>query len=282
MNKYYKKITIIIITYKSSKKVFNFIKKIPNKFSVIIVDNSRDIALKKKMSSKKNIKVYFHKNNGFGSSVNYAAKKIKTNYFFQISPDLEFNFNQLKVFYIASQNLNDKFSALGPRFYNVAKKSHVQSNIKDKIGYIKAIHGSAMFVVKKVFFRIGGFDKNIFLYFEENDYCYRGEKKGYKAYQLNRSRVKKKGQTVESKSNKEKNDLNKLLSWHFIWSKFYYYKKKNGVFITFTIFVPTFIRTIFKIFISLMANNKKDLLKYKYRFQGLFSSMLGKKSFFRI
>ena len=47
MKKFYDDITIIIISYKSCDIVKNFIKKIPKKFKVIIVDNSNDLNLKK-------------------------------------------------------------------------------------------------------------------------------------------------------------------------------------------------------------------------------------------
>ena len=42
-----------------------------------------------------------------------------------------------------------------------------------------------MFFNKKTFNKINGFDKNIFLYWEETDYTKRAKKIGYKAYQLN-------------------------------------------------------------------------------------------------
>ena len=165
MKTYYNDISIIIVTYKSTNKVLQFIKKIPKKFKVILVDNSKDLILKKKIKRDKHIKLYFHKNDGFGKSLNTAVKKTKTNYFFQISPDLDFNFKQLKVFYNEAKKLKNQFSAIGPRYLNADKKSHKQSNQKINVARIDAIHGSAMFVNKKKFNLIGGIDENIFLYF---------------------------------------------------------------------------------------------------------------------
>ena len=34
-----------------------------------------------------------------------------------------------------------------------------------------------MFIDKDIFFKIGKFDENFFLYFEETEYCYRAKKK---------------------------------------------------------------------------------------------------------
>ena len=41
-------ITIILVSYKSRNKVINFVKKIPKKFKIVIIDNSEDNYLKKK------------------------------------------------------------------------------------------------------------------------------------------------------------------------------------------------------------------------------------------
>ena len=56
-----------------------------------------------------------------------------------------------------------------------------------------------MFFNKNVFNKVNGFDKNIFLYWEETDYTKRAKKKGYKAYQLNLVKVKhEKGKAVKT------------------------------------------------------------------------------------
>ena len=82
MKKLFEDITIIIISYKSYDIVRNFIKKIPKKFQVIIVDNSNDFNLKKIKKKYKNIKIFLRKNNGVSSALNFGVKKIKTKYFF--------------------------------------------------------------------------------------------------------------------------------------------------------------------------------------------------------
>ena len=53
-----------------------------------------------------NISVYLKENNGVSSALNYAVEKIKTKYFLQISPDLEFNFEDLNIFLDFEQYLH--------------------------------------------------------------------------------------------------------------------------------------------------------------------------------
>ena len=118
-----KKITIILIAYKSEKLINDFVKKIPNSIKVIIIENSNNLLLKRKIEKKyKNIKVYIKTNEGVGASINYGAKKIQTKYFLQISPDIIFNYKDLDIYLDIAKELNDKFAGIGPRFLKVKKK----------------------------------------------------------------------------------------------------------------------------------------------------------------
>tara|TARA_B110000483_G_scaffold167478_1_gene198114 strand:- start:531 stop:1385 length:855 start_codon:yes stop_codon:yes gene_type:complete len=279
---YIKKISLVLIIYRSEKIINKFIKKIPKQLQTIIVENSNNRKLKKEIEKKyKHIKVYIKKNNGVASSLNYAAKKIKTEYFVHISPDIKFDFRELDKFYNIAKEKKNNFSALGPRFTNVNKKSHIQISKDLEIGSINSIHGSCMFINKKNYNKIGGFDDNFFLYFEETDYCKRGKNKDLKCYQINSIKVKQEGRTVSVNSKKENEKISNLLAWHFVWSEFYFKKKHNGYLLALISFLPILFRAIFKIFINKHLRNEKKLSKYKYRLKGLLSSIKGQKSYLR-
>ncbi len=271
-------ITIIIITYKSEKIIYDFIKKIPSTINTIIIENSQNYELKKDIEEKyKNISVYIKKNNGVSSALNYAVEKIETNYFLQISPDLEFNFEDLNIFLKFASIKKNKFAALGPRFLNVNKKSHKQIDDELENGEIDSIHGSCMFIKKENFEKIGKFDENFFLYFEETEFCYRAKKKGFKTYQINKIKVETKGRSVEI-NNENFKKFNNILIWHFIWSKFYFSKKKYGKFFSILIFIPVIIRINLKILFYTIFRKKDLTNKYSYRLNGLIKSIMGKKS----
>lgn len=276
------KCTIVLISYKSEKKVNDFVKNIPKEIKTIIIENSNNLNLKKKLEKKnKNIKVFIKKNEGVSTSLNYAVKKIKTEYFLQISPDIKFNFNDLKKFLEVAKKLKNKFAVLGPRFLNVNSKSHKQIKKNTKIGSIESVHGSCMFINKNKFNKIGKFDPNFFLYFEETEYCKRALKKNLKSYQINSIKVRQYGRTVLLKNKSEKVKLANILIWHFIWSKYYCKKKENGKIIATIIFLPILVRIIFKSFLYKLINNKELIEKYQFRFNGLITSMRGKKSSLR-
>ena len=269
--------TIILISYKSEKLILNFIKKLPKLIPIIIIDNSNSFLLEDVIKKEySNLEVFVKNNDGVSSALNFAVERIKTKYFLQISPDIDFNYNDILVYIEFAKKIDNKFAAIGPRFVNVKKKSHKQISDKIEFGSIDSIHGSCMFINKECFNKIGGFDENYFLYFEETDYCYRGKKLGYKSYQINKSKVQSVGRSVDLSSVNDK--ISNILNWHFIWSKFYFNKKKYGKLISLLIFLPIITRIIFKIFLSKIIKNEKQFKKYKTRYDGLINSIKGYKS----
>jgi GT2 family glycosyltransferase len=271
--------TIIIISYRSYKKIQNFLKNKPKKLNIIIIENSDDDKINK--LKNKNIKIFKQPNKGISSSINYACKKVKTKYFFHFSPDIIIKNDDIKKIYNHAKGLKDNFGAIGPRFMNVNSKSHKQSNMNFKLSKISAIHGSAMFIKLKNYYKIGKFDENLFLFFEENDFCKRANKHKLFCYQVNNVKIKNsKNGSINYKNNKEKKNIENIYTWHFIWSKFYFTKKHYGFLISILYFLPIISRIIFRVSIySLISSEKKD--KYVIRLNGLISSILGKKSYLR-
>ena len=274
--------TIILISYKSEKLILNFIKKLPKSISIIIIDNSNSFLLEDDIKKEySNLEIFVKKNNGVSSALNYAVKNIKTKYFLQISPDIDFDYKDIFIYLGFAKKHNNKFAAIGPRFLDVKKKGHKQ--IAESIEYdsIDSIHGSCMFINKECYNEIGGFDENYFLYFEETDYCYRGKKLGYKSYQINQLKVTSLGTSVKHENRDDERKVSKVLIWHFIWSKFYYYRKRYGKKFAIILFIPIIFRTIIKIYLNKTINNQENLEKYKTRMDGIMKSIKGKKSYLR-
>lgn len=225
-------VTIIILTHKSKRLVLDYIKNLYQKFKIIIIDNSNDLNLKSIITkSYPGIDIHLIPNNGYGNQINYGSKLVTTEYFLISNPDLT-GIDELSIFNFvkAAKHLNNKFSTLGPRFLNTNPKSHKQSINNGTITEMKFISGACMFFNKNNFDNLNGFDENIFLYFEENDFCLRSFKIN-KNYQINNVLVEHDvGTSVEIKNNQEKIDQINFRTWHFIWSKFYYFKKHYGFF----------------------------------------------------
>ena len=52
MSNYFKDLTIVIVSYAASNNVLRLLKKIPKEIKVIIVENSKDYKLEKKIKKK--------------------------------------------------------------------------------------------------------------------------------------------------------------------------------------------------------------------------------------
>ena len=277
-------VTIIILTHKSKRLVLDYIKNLYQKFKIIIIDNSNDLNLKSIITkSYPDIDIHLIPNNGYGNQINYGSKLVTTEYFLISNPDLT-GIDELSIFNFvkAAKHLNNKFSTLGPRFLNTNPKSHKQSINNGTITEMKFISGACMFFNKNNFDNLNGFDENIFLYFEENDFCLRSFKIN-KNYQINNVLVEHDvGTSVEIKNNQEKIDQINFRTWHFIWSKFYYFKKHYGFFFAFIYFVPIFIRINYRVILYKLKNDKINYDKYKARRSGLYASILNQKSSKRI
>jgi GT2 family glycosyltransferase len=277
-------ITLILLSHKSRKLVLDYIQNIYGNFKIIIIDNSNDIHLKNFIENNYPlIDIYLINNNGYGNAANYGSRLVNTEYFLISNPDVKgINDKSLIEFVKVARKLNNKFSTLGPRYLNVKPKTHKQTFNNNYIAEIKFISGACMFFKKKNFEYLNGFDENFFLYFEENDYCKRGYKIN-KNYQLNHIKVEHNaGTSVEIYNEEDEVNQKKLRTWHFIWSKFYYYRKHYGFMLAIIFFIPIIIRINFKLILYYLIKDKKNLIKYKIRKSGLYNSILGKKSFYRI
>ena len=110
MNESLKDITIVLVSYKSRTKLIKFIKKISSVTPILIIDNLKDYELKKIFKKRINVKILFKKNDGYGSSINYASRRIKTKYFFVVQPDVTgINSNALNLFYKLAIKINDQY-----------------------------------------------------------------------------------------------------------------------------------------------------------------------------
>lgn len=275
----YEDVTIVIVSYKSSTKVQNFIKNFARKFKIIIIENSKDTFLKKEINELyKNVEVILSENIGYGSAANLAKKKILSKYFILCNPDIEgLNDDIIKKFYNKATKIDNRFLSLGPIFNDEFNKKYTEYHKVSKIS------GSCMFIDSEIFDLLEGFDENIFLYFEEDDLCRRANKRKYFSYVLPEiNLIHKSGTSVENLSLEGIKKLKELTLWHFIWSKYYFYKKEHGNLLSLIIFSPTLIRTLFRLAFYKIFKNDDKFNKYKMRLNGLVTSMKGLSSFKRM
>lgn len=267
-----KSISVVTVTYNSSSRILNLLKSIEKsdnpsliKEIIIIENNSPDKKITKnnilnfKKHSKLNIKFYLSsKNNGFGKSCNYGARKAKSEYILFINPDTEVYSRSistlLKHTLIVDADLSGGKSITfdGKRHYtvirqpnliiglfefsNLGKIFHTQVGhnqfyyldrediLSDQVDTIVDGIGGAYLLVKKTSFQLlKGFDEKFFMYLEDVDLSIRAKELKLKIIYCPHSVIKHIGGA--SSTNKYKIRHN---AW-FESRKYYFIKHHNIV-----------------------------------------------------
>ena len=268
-------LSIVIVTFKSDRKIFSCLESIPTNLRVIVVENSNNQNLKKKLEdSFSNVEcILSGDNKGYAVANNLGLSKLKTKYALVLNPDTKLDKNAIKNFYSFTKQERN-FWLLGPA--NDQQKDFSSNN--NKIIEVKNLKGFAIFLNLEKFEK-HYFDENYFLYFEEIDLCKRVEQKGGKILLNQDIKIIHEGaKSVEEERNFE---LEKSRNWHWMWSTFYYHKKYKGyifaLIITFPKLASSFIKTIF--YQLIFDTEKKNI--YFCRMSGILNSMFGKKSWYR-
>ena len=195
-------LTLIIVTYKHRQLVDDLLRSIDiyndldERLKVIIVDNSPDEEIADLIEQNTyitSIRYIKNINNGYGKANNIGAKQAESDYLLFLNPDtrlVEPIFKQaLKVFedydmfgvQLINTNNSKNFSfrynipytlasAINNRLIKLTNKFNAKKHY---------ILGADIFIKTDVFFRIGGFDENIFMYNEEFDLSRRLLNEGY-------------------------------------------------------------------------------------------------------
>ena len=280
-------LSVIIVSYKSEYVIENCINSIDNEIEIIIIDNSDDDILKKKIESKyKNVKYFLSKKNlGMGAANNLGIKKINRDFAFILNPDVTLESNSINEIFIASKEI-DNFGIIAPlsnkdQYPNyILKRGHNFDPVKPF--KVKSVDGYAMILNLKKLKKIDNFnffDENFFLYLENEDLCKRLIEINEDIYVIPKSKIDHLG--GKAVDPKYRNEIEYLRNWHWMWSKFYFNKKHYGYAIAVLKIFKNLISSKIKFFYYLITLNTFKRKIYQMRLLGLISSMIGKNSYYR-
>ena len=283
------KITVLIISYKSLAKLEKCLSTIGNGKEIIIVENSNNIEFKDIIEKKyKNSKVIVNNENlGFGAAANIGFQQIKTKYALLLSTDVAIDEDQLIKIENEIANCKEDFALATPIYddlidfntnndfdKHLSKKNlKTQNNeTKTKIDLIK---GCSLIVNLDKFKNNNIFDENFFFFYEEIDLCKRIKKMEENIFVFNKIKISHEGgKGVDSNISQ---NYSNFRHWNYYWSRFYYHKKHYGYFYSLLMHSSKLVR-FFISFVVLYFFSKEKFRKNKFRFFGLFSSIVGIKS----
>ena len=161
-----KDITIVITSFKSDERIENCLNSIDKSCKVIVVENSSDAEIKKKIEYKfNNVEcILAGENFGYGKANNIGLKKVKTKYALILNPDATLHAFTLENFFEAIKQVPE-FAIMAP---HVQEKKDENKKIDNKSSHpilVKNVKGFAMFLNMSEFQDIGFFDENFFFLF---------------------------------------------------------------------------------------------------------------------
>lgn len=199
-------LSIIVVTYNACEYLedcFNSIKNFSSNVSyeVIVVNNDASgLNNLSKVVKRYNARLLCPTRNiGFGAGVNYGAKNAKGKYILILNPDTEvksslrrpMEYLRKRVFDVVGANLIDKagnsqaFSC--GRFHSLVniflyklplRKYHPWLSVRPI--EVNWVSGAVMMMKKSLFDDLAGFSENYFMYFEDQDLCFRVKRMGKK------------------------------------------------------------------------------------------------------
>ena len=187
--------TVITVSFNSAHIIEGMIKSIPKDVAIKVVDNGSADGIYRRLKKFKNCKVILNNSNqGFGRACNRGASESETEFLFFLNPDATLEKNAIlelekfadKTPQMGAANPLMKNSSGNPRLKMssiIPCKKLTRPRI-NQFGEMPILTGGALFVRRKVFEEIGGFDRNIFLYHEDHELCSRIAKMGHSLWHV--------------------------------------------------------------------------------------------------
>mgnify|MGYP006085692625 FL=1 len=296
MKKELNQIKIIIVTFESDviiHKTLNNLKK----FKVYLVENSNNKNFKKKIEAKfKNVTCFLSGSNiGYGSAINLALKKTNSKYYLILNPDCIVSEKTILELYSNLENENeidvvapliiDKKNRVYARYgYFLSSKIKKKFIENKKFKQVDFVIGCIFLIKSKIFNKIGFFDENFFMNYEEIDFFKRLRNSNYNIFINKKNKAKHlEGMSSFSQKNKSRDitEYTKISKWHLAWGKYYYYKKHYNFFITFVICISFLSKSFCQYLYFTLTNQKSKKEIAKVFISGLLNSLIGRKSFKR-
>ncbi|MFA6159883.1 MAG: glycosyltransferase family 2 protein [Parcubacteria group bacterium] len=244
-----KKLSIIIVNYKSADFLEKCVALVREKISeefleeIIIVNNDQEEAIK--LNFQDNLKIINNsKNVGFGAGNNAGAKVAKGDVILFLNPDTEIISKNIEDIFSLFQQ-DEKLGVIGSQLWlddnrvqpwSAGHEINLINLIKNNLGLVKSqkiwkaeeekmvdwVAGTALFIRKDIFEKIGGFDEKFFMYFEDMDLCKRVREAGKNILYNPNFKVKHIGGKSYQEKGFQKRD--------YYASQEYYFKKHRNFF----------------------------------------------------
>jgi len=228
--------TVLIVAYHSAAKLPACLAAIPSACPVIVVDNaSPDDSAEVALAARPGARVIrAGKNLGFGPGANLGFGAVSTEFGLLLNADATLEPDTI-VGLLSAARRYPGAGILAPEV--IADEGHMQFGhdlpfrrlrgaVVEPVGDACCwyVGGSAMFLRMEALRGIGGFDPDIFLYFEDDDLCMRMREAGHALIHVGGVRVRHEGGSSSAPSPA----LDRWKAFHQGWSRLHLEAKHRG------------------------------------------------------
>lgn len=209
-------LSIIILSYNTKDLTLNCIGSIVEQykneldkklFEIIVVDNASEDGSVQTLQKLKTegLRVIESKENlGFSKGCNLAAKGAKGEFLIFLNSDTQIKdqgFLKMTDFFkknedagILGAKLKNEDGTNQPsagKFYNLLNLFFMSLGV-ERLGFLREspnvtkkvdwVSGASLMIRKKIFEKVGGFEKDLFMYWEDVEICYKVKEKGFYIY----------------------------------------------------------------------------------------------------
>ncbi|SDB74013.1 Glycosyltransferase, GT2 family [Agrobacterium fabrum] len=174
-------VTVVSVCYNSDRLIRDLVTAIPDETPIILVDNGHTNTFADLPPHRNVIIVKLDDNLGFGRGCNAGADVAQTPWILFLNPDARLNPGAIEGLLQAAAKYPSAI-AFNPRVYNedgspyfkrrswlLPRQHYMKKGWPSADAVVPVLSGAALFVSKKSFDYIGGFDPSIFMYHEDDD-----------------------------------------------------------------------------------------------------------------
>jgi len=282
----WQRVSAVTVTHHSAAVIGACLRSVAPAGQIIVVDNAsadqtRDIVRREAPTATL---IENAVGLGFGNGCNCGIRVAGREFLLMINPDAELEPGALDAL-VAAADRYPKAGIIGPTILNpdgTVEPSHDDGLFERRPrgaevppeGDLCAAYlsGAVLLVRKTALDEVGGFDPAIFLYYEDDDLCYRFRAKGWSLVRIAAARVRHVG------GGSIGSGWDRLWEkfWHMSWSRLYIEEKYHGRAAMRRIAWPNVVRFAAKSLGYLIVLNRRKLWRDLARFCGTAAYLLGR------
>ena len=235
--------TVILPTFFPGDEIFSNLESIPSDFKILVVDNSYNQDVKKKIIKYKNCEYFNIGDVGLGKTFNFALSKVTTPYVLLTQPDVVLRKNCIQglmdsfkkypnlgmaVPIVYDNKVYSKYDFYDLK-YSRKEKKFLKNNVKEYLHppqgdfCVDAVNATTMLVKVEALKKINGWDNNYYVYLEDIDICLRLRLNNYTIIKISSSEVDHLGWSSHFSYIGDTMNISRI--WHFTWSSLYFESK---------------------------------------------------------